>query len=559
MLFTAPSRQETTVSEATPPTVPSANSKPADKPAGPAVIRQLHGAEETDRLTKKHLPAWVISGAVHLVFILMMYLFFGSTGAAAKPNNELLSTAVDKEEEPPVKDLTNEDQGIESNLTAAVDVDRIEERTVDNVVTSDAIGVPNTTMEDTVAYAPIGTVPTDSPNPGQLGTDGSAIAGAGGGGSQINAAFLGRSGATKEKMLREGGGNEGSELAVARGLAWLAKQQKADGSWRFDGTAKEDVIASTGMALLPFLAAGVTHKTPNKHQQVVFRGLKYLVDNLNASTGKFNSKVGNYMYGHGIATIALCEAYGMSKDRAFLLRPAAAAINLIQQVQGPNGGWRYPAQPVAGDTSVVGWQIQALQAARLGKDIAVDDKVIKNAEGFLDVVSGGGGSRKATYGYTNGPGAPGSAMTAVGLLCRYYISGWGPNNGGMAEGVEGLMKSGPQPGTKDKPNPMGGRGGDLYYYYYATQVVHFYGGKEWKDWNEGPLVDGKRTIGMRDWLVNLQVKNGADLGSWDPDRGSIGGSCGRVGSTCLSLLTLEVYYRHLPLFKRDNGGGDNLK
>jgi hypothetical protein len=141
-------------------------------------------------------------------------------------------------------------------------------------------------------------------------------------------------------------------------------------------------------------------------------------------------------------------------------------------------------------------------------------------------------------------------MTAVGLLCRYYFSGWGPANGGMSEGVEGLMKNGPKPG-----GALGARGGDLYYYYYATQVVHFYGGKEWRDWNEGPLVDGKRTGGMRDWLVKLQVDKGKDSGSWDPDGGSIGGSGGRLGTTCLAILTLEVYYRHLPLFKRDGGGG----
>src|SRR5262249_4768082 len=209
-----------------------------------------------------------------------------------------------------------------------------------------------------------------------------------------------------------------------RGLAWLAKQQKQDGSWRFDGTAKDDVIAATGMALLPFLAAGETHKKGGRYKDTVQRGLNFLVNNLNASTGRFNSKVGNYMYGHGLATMALCEAYGMTKDRNFLLKPCQAAINLIVAVQGPNDGWRYPAQPVAGDLSVSGWQIQALQAARLGKDVTVPDATVQRSNKFLDAMSGG--SRKASYGYTEGPGQPGTAMTAVGLLCRYYFSGWGP-------------------------------------------------------------------------------------------------------------------------------------
>src|SRR5262245_40192841 len=62
-------------------------------------------------------------------------------------------------------------------------------------------------------------------------------------------------GERREYLIKHGGGNAESEAAVARGLAWLAKQQKDDGHWEFDGSSK-DQIAATGMALLPFLAAG---------------------------------------------------------------------------------------------------------------------------------------------------------------------------------------------------------------------------------------------------------------------------------------------------------------
>jgi hypothetical protein len=193
----------------------------------------------------------------------------------------------------------------------------------------------------------------------------------------------------------------------------------------------------------------------------------------------------------------------------------------------------------------VGWQVQALKAAQLSKDLVVPDGAVNKAIGFLDKVSSG--SRKAVYGYNTPAGAPGTALTAVGLLCRYYVSKWGPGNAGLAEGVDGLMKKGPK-AAPAKP--------DMYFYYYATQVVHFNDGPEWKDWNEGPMKDGKRQGGMRDWLIGLQSKKEGtpNSGSWDPDTGSIGGSCGRVGTTSLSLLTLEVYYRHLPLYKRDGGG-----
>jgi hypothetical protein len=86
----------------------------------------------------------------------------------------------------------------------------------------------------------------------------------------------------------------------------------------------------------------------------------------------------------------------------------------------------------------------------------------------------------------------------------------------------------------------------MYYYYYATQVVHFADGPDWhKFWNPR----------MRNMLVELQRKGDESIdGSWDKDQGFIGSACGRLGTTCLALLTLEVYYRHLPLYKRDGAG-----
>jgi hypothetical protein len=127
----------------------------------------------------------------------------------------------------------------------------------------------------------------------------------------------------------------------------------------------------------------------------------------------------------------------------------------------------------------------------------------------------------------------------------------------MAEGVSGLMRLAPGGTTRQPRDIAKNRPAlDMYYYYYATQVVHFFEGDEWKDWNEGPLgADGTRKGGMRDWLIELQFKNaGANQGSWAADNGFIGRSCGRLGTTATCLLTLEVYYRHLPLYKRGQNG-----
>lgn len=514
----------------------------AAAPAG-AVIRRLGGAEETshERLVKKHLPAWVASGAVHLVVALVLFLLFGGRVVEAVQSNRVLDTTAEKEVEDPAKDLTNEDPGLESNLEAAVpDLERIAEKTVDDIVTNDVIGVPDPRMDDSSALKAPGLIADDKTG-GAPGDTGMVMAGGGGEmGLIASGGFVGRSGATKSQLLRAGGGNEASERAVAKGLAWLARQQKPNGSWVYDGASSGETVAATGMCLLPFLAAGETHKAGKKYQQTVMRGLQYLMSQ-QSSDGAFK---GAGMYAHGIATIALNEAYGMTKDRGFLLRPAQAATNFIVTKQGPDGSWGY-APSTNGDTSIVGWQIQALKAGILTKDIVVPDGCIAKANAFLDKVSSG--SRKAVYGYSAPNGAPGTSLTAVGLLCRYYITKWGPGNAGLAEGVDGLMK---RPPAKAPSLP------DMYYYYYATQVIHFEDDEDWKNWNEGPMVNGKRQGGMRDWLISLQeTKEGPNSGSWVSDGAIIGGSCGRIGTTALSLLTLEVYYRHLPLYKREGAGG----
>ena len=359
--------------------------------------------------------------------------------------------------------------------------------------------------------------------------------------------FRSRVGSARAKLLKEYGGNEASERAVALGLAWLARQQQPDGGWIYEGSDKTDRIAATGMALLPFLAAGETHQSGKKYQKVVASGLQFLQRNCPPSgpnAGKFTGA--ENMYSQAIGTLALCEAYGMTRDKE-LLEYAQAAINYIVKGQGSNGSWGYSAGS-AGDTSIVGWQIQALHAARLSKDMIVPAGTIRGAINFLDLA--GGGSRKASYGYNDNAGAaPGTALTAVGLLCRHDIDGWGPDNPGMAEGVLGLMKRAPGGGPR-RPAL------DTYFYYYATQVVRAFEGEEWKTWNEGPKdAKGNRTGGMRDWLIELQnKKEGVLQGSWEADGGWIGRSCGRLGTTALCVLTLEVYYRYPPLYQRGNNG-----
>jgi hypothetical protein len=328
-------------------------------------------------------------------------------------------------------------------------------------------------------------------------------------------------------QARQRGATSESEAAVARGLMWLARQQTADGRWLLDGMFKDkgaaNDTAGTGLGLLPFLGAGKTHKASkgNVYEKTIGRGLRALISRQDPKRGD----LGGGMYGHGIGTIALCEAYGLTQDPNLRL-PAQRAVNFIVYAQNEKGGWRYsPGQE--GDLSVTGWQVMALKSAQMaGLDVPVI--TLKKADRFLDsVVSSNDG-----YGYTDTNATP--TMSAVGLLCRQFMHGWGPQNIRLIRGINGNIKPTPPHSKKD-----------AYYHYYATQVMYHFGGEAWKEWNQK----------MRDGLHASQEKDrdSPNIGSWSSAGDQWGTSGGRLMITSLNLLTLEVYYRYLPLYYRDMG------
>ncbi|GIW96997.1 MAG: hypothetical protein KatS3mg111_0330 [Pirellulaceae bacterium] len=353
--------------------------------------------------------------------------------------------------------------------------------------------------------------------------------------AQASAALNSRTGATKAEMLERYGGNAASEKAVALALKWIADHQLPDGGWTFAhsiacrnqckdfGELAESRNAATAMALLPFLGAGQTHLEGN-YKRTVFRGLNFLINRMKVSPGNPPRgswhEPGGRMYAHGLAAITVCEAYAMTRDPD-LLQPAQLSLNYLVYAQNDrDGGWRYePKQP--GDTSVVGWCLMALKSGKMG-NLAVPPLTFQAADRFLDFVSTNNG---AYYGY-NKPTAKldgREATTAVGLLCRMYL-GYPKEHPGIKEGVEFLAKRGP-------------RTNNLYYSYYATQVLRHYGGDQWERWNRE----------MRDQLIESQEKNGHAAGSWYFN-GSHAEKGGRLYETSLATMILEVYYRHMPLY-----------
>lgn len=348
--------------------------------------------------------------------------------------------------------------------------------------------------------------------------------------------FVARNPATRAALLKRMGGTDASEAAVGRGLVWLKNHQLADGSWNFDhllnprcdctmpGRLSNNPNGATAMALLAFLGAGQTQET-GEYQQEVQQGLDFLLAH-GTPAEKGICFYGGLQgpptyYTHGLVTIALSEAFAMTHDPR--LRPAiVGGVEFLAATQHDGGGWRYfPGQP--GDTSVVAWQLMALKSAQFSR-IMVPPRVFRNVERFLSSAASARGSQYAYRPETRQNPTP--SMTAAGLLCRMYLD-WKENNGALRAGITFLDRQGPMPE-------------DMYYNYYATQVLHHWGGPEWDRWNNV----------MREHLINTQVRVGHATGSWDvSDRhGTMGG---RLYMTTLALLTLEVYYRHLPLYQQD--------
>ncbi|MBX6313898.1 MAG: terpene cyclase/mutase family protein, partial [Isosphaeraceae bacterium] len=353
---------------------------------------------------------------------------------------------------------------------------------------------------------------------------------------EMTAPFSGRQGAAKAKLVRREGGSVESERAVERGLDWLGRHQRSDGSWSLDyrkecsgkGCPPDKHVnsdtAATGLALLPMLGAGQTHTEPGRYQKAVKGGLDWLLK-VQKPNGDLRQGGGN-MYSHAIASMALCEAYGITKDER-LKEPAQRAINFIVKAQNPDdGGWRYqPGQP--GDTSVFGWQMFALRSGYLA-GLEVPETTIQGCRKYLDKAAVN--PEGSVYSYQPGKG-PSPVMSAEALLGRQYL-GWPRDYPPLVLGTERVAA-----------NLLEGRERNIYYWYYGTQLLHNMQGPAWKLWN----------LKIRDGLVATQVtRKGCDYGSWDPEEPAPdhwGKTAGRFFVTSLSILTLEVYYRYLPLYR----------
>jgi hypothetical protein len=471
-------------------------------------------------LLLRALPSYGLSFATHMVLLLIMALvtlpprLHSSAPVLVAQAAEPLETLeeIEEPEMPMLDTVVNRDSQSEPSIQSQDVIDPPVE--IDTPAHDEQVALAAIELTD---YAER-TAPKDV-----IGKDRGAL---------DSNAYEGRGSSRRRQIAMGSGATDDSERAVALALKWLAAHQNADGSWNFNhrlapacrgkcadpGRLEDCATGATAMALLPLLGAGQTHRE-GEYRPVVERGLYYLVGRMKVREGVGGlNEGGGAMYAHGLSSIVLCEAYAMTHDKA-LLAPAQLSLNFIAAAQDPvGGGWRYqPRTP--GDTSVVGWQLMALKSGHLAY-LQVDPRTIAGVSRFLDSVQADSGSQ---YGYTS-PGN-GPATSAIGLLCRMYL-GWKQDHAALERGVQQLAAQGPS-------------ATNLYYDYYATQVMRHHGGEAWQKWN----------LKMRDSLVDSQSRQGHEAGSWHMRGGDHGSEAGgRIYCTSLATMILEVYYRHMPIY-----------
>mgnify|MGYP002623684908 FL=1 len=349
-----------------------------------------------------------------------------------------------------------------------------------------------------------------------------------------------------------------TENAVELGLDWLARHQDEDGRWDCDGFMKHDPaddkcdgpggafhdVGVTGLATLAFLGAGFTDRgdaKANPHAKTVARALAHLAS-VQADDGVLGTrKTHSFMYNHAMGTLALCEALWLTRDPKYR-RPAKKAVDFIQHARNPYLAWRYEPRGGENDTHVTTWCVAALTSAKFA-GLEVDPGNFAGALAWYEKMTD---PNFGQVGY-NYPG--GTVCRMEGLFDRYP-----PENSQAitAAAIFGRVLCGEDPRRKEVVrkgadlcielapswNPDDGSI-DMVFWYWGTLAMFQMGGVHWRKWNGA----------MKAAIVKSQHQKGSGTrtGSWDPID-AWGSEGGRVYSTAMMTLCLEVYYRYDRVF-----------
>ncbi|MCZ7646345.1 MAG: zf-HC2 domain-containing protein [Planctomycetota bacterium] len=499
-------------------------------------------------------PWWMISGAFHALLLLLLTLV-GMALLRAQEDNLVIVTDLERRQEPP-PEVEQKPRDVFKQIVPTDTSEVVVEQPVvvheeieiaEHVETANESDAADTRGEDGMSDVFLG------------GTGSVAAIGLGGGGGGAFGRPNGAGGRLRRAMM--GGGGKATESAVDKALEWLARHQEQDGSWnamKHEGKADARVeglngdVAVTGFALLAFLGAGHTERV-GKYKDHVRRGTEWLVKTLEEQEKKVGE--GRWLVNHGsnytqgVAALALAEAAAMGRNPKVKEAAQRATDGVVKgQIkldESSYAAWDYAPGQRTCDTSITGWNIMALKSAKVA-GLHIDPAAFEGAMKWINAGQDLNGAPQGDAEYWDGGmmtyrgtldapnGRKNMAMTAAAALTRMMIGGEKMDSPGIA-GPCNLMKK-----DENLPTPNADRF-NLYYWYYGTLVCFQKGGEHWNLWNEK----------MKTALLPTQRKDGDFDGSWDPyftePTGYIYG--GRVQSTALGALCLEVYYRYLPIHR----------
>jgi len=321
----------------------------------------------------------------------------------------------------------------------------------------------------------------------------------------------GNPGSTRRvRILRACSGSSRTFSSVDVGQAYMKRSQAEDGSWSAGPNARTGP-AVTGLALLSFLGAGETHKHGN-YKKTVKNGLRRLKQ-IQDPAGCFGDAAdADHAANHAIATLAMCEAYGMTGSPLFK-QSAQQAINYITRERRPA-------------TSVALWEMMALCSARLA-GLRVPEFTKSDALEWLNRATD---RRTGVASCASGGVMPATVagQTAAAVLCRIF-NGEDPNKSELIQAAAKYLVE-RRPGTKTAK-------GDVGLVYFGTLAMFQCGGDAWKKWNRA----------LKEHEIGTQIRSGEHAGTWNPE-GRTGELLGRPGTTALRTMNLQVYYRYGRVF-----------
>lgn len=334
-----------------------------------------------------------------------------------------------------------------------------------------------------------------------------------------------------------------SELALERGLAWLAQNQSSEGNW------ESNDLGLVSMGALAFLSAG--HSPGHgKYGAVVERALDYVLRGAKPS-GLLNiSNSQRDMYNHGLAAFVLGQAHGMTADPR-ISSVLDRALKLIASTQCQDGGWDYHARPQRNghDLSLAVMQAKALRSA-VDSGLEVPPEVIelaiKSVREHYRSKSGKRADEEAMRGepgqFTYDGNRGTLAMAACGVVCLQEFGQY--DDWRIPKNMDVIREAVKQ----IKPARSGELPLDAYTLYYVGQALYQVGGE---DWNQCYPI-------LRDQLVASQSRDNDPRrnGGWR-DTKHLGGKPAELYGTAVGCFILAMPNRYLPILQE--GKIENLK